>query len=923
MAKKIKYRATKKTIRWQVMFFVFPFLCESVFCQLQYSTFEEQKLGFIIGNIANDLGVSAEELSSRKFHVVSRSKKQYLNVHLETGDLYVADRIDREALCGMQQNCFLNIEAVMENPLHFYTINVEIQDVNDNSPSFSKSIFEIGISESAVIGAHFALGSAKDPDLGNNSVQSYKLGANEHFGLLEKVNMDGKKYPELVLEKPLDREKNNSSVLILSAFDGGTPLKTGTSLIKIVVTDVNDNYPLFNKDTYRVTLSENAPVGFLVTELHATDADEGSNAQITYLFHDIPENAHEIFSINPLNGSVKIIGKLDYEVATSYEMTVEVKDGGGLVSYCKLLIQVSDVNDNAPDILITFFLDTIPEDSPVGTVIALVNLDDLDSGENGEVVGQISESLPFHLISSSGNYYKLVTSMDLDREKTSEYNITIKAEDKGSPQLTNSKTIRLILTDVNDNDPVFDKTNYIAYIQENNPSGNSFYKVHATDLDINENGKVVYMILIDNIEDIPISSYVSINTVTGVVYAQRSFDYEKLREFNIQVMAKDSGSPSRSANATVKICITDQNDNAPKILYPSQESEAASVYEFIPHFSTKGYLVTKVVAVDADSGHNAWLSYHLLQVLDPSFLIIGQDTGEIRTTRDLQETDARRQKVVVMVKDNGYPIMSSTVTLHLVVAENFQQVVPEVINHHIESDTQSKATFYLVISIALISILFIFTVILAVISKCRKQSSPTALSRDLYPQVALRCPSVFSDGTLPFPYTYDVCVTLDSRQNEVAYLKPVQNVPTDNLIDTDDSVSTNDLPKDNLISASTVQAQPNADWRFSQAAQKPGPSGTQPTEEAGVWPNNQFETERLQAMILASANEAAEGTSGLGGGTGTMGLSARYGPQFTLQHVPDYRQNVYIPGSTLTPTNGGGKREGKGNKKKSSKKDKK
>uniref|UniRef100_A0A1B8XT46 Cadherin domain-containing protein n=1 Tax=Xenopus tropicalis TaxID=8364 RepID=A0A1B8XT46_XENTR len=489
-------------------------------------------------------------------------------------------------------------------------------------------------------------------------------------------------------------------------------------------------------------------------------------------------------------------------------MTVEAKDGGGLVSYCKLLIKVSDVNDNAPDILITSFSYTIPEDSPVGTVIALVNLDDLDSGENGEVVGQIPESLPFHLISSSGNYYKLVTSMNLDREKTSEYNITIKAEDKGSPQLTNSKTIQLILTDVNDNAPVFDHINYVAYIQENNPSGSSFFRVHATDPDINENGKVIYMILTNNIEDIPISSYISINTVSGVLYAQRSFDYEKLREFYIQVMAKDSGSPSRSANATVKICITDQNDNAPKILYPSQDSEAASVFEFIPHFSTKGYLVTKVVAVDADSGHNAWLSYHLLQVPDPSFLIIGQNTGEIRITRDLQETDALRQRIVVMVKDNGYPMLSSTVTLNLVVAENFQQVLPEITNQHIDTESPSNATFYLVISIALISILFIFTVLLAVISKCRKQSSPTALhplSRDLYPQVALRCPSVFSDGTLPFPYTYDVCVTLDSRQNEVAYLKPVQNVPTDNLIDTDDSVSANNPLKDNLISASIAQ----------------------------------------------------------------------------------------------------------------------
>uniref|UniRef100_A0A803JLV9 Protocadherin gamma-B5 n=2 Tax=Xenopus tropicalis TaxID=8364 RepID=A0A803JLV9_XENTR len=122
-----------------------------------------------------------------------------------------------------------------------------------------------------------------------------------------------------------------------------------------------------------------------------------------------------------------------------------------------------------------------------------------------------------------------------------------------------------------------------------------------------------------------------------------------------------------------------------------------------------------------------------------------------------------------------------------------------------------------------------------------------------------------------------------------------------------------------------MQAQPNADWRVSQA-QRPGPSGAQPTEESGVWPNNQFETERLQAMILASANEAAEG-SAIGGGTGTMGLSARYGPQFTLQHLPDYRQNIYIPGTTSTLTNAAGKGKSAapsgGNKKKSGKKDKK
>ncbi|XP_075066097.1 protocadherin gamma-B4-like isoform X44 [Mixophyes fleayi] len=529
---------------------------------------------------------------------------------------------------------------------------------------------------------------------------------------------------------------------------------------------------------------------------------------------------------------------------------------------------------------------------------------------------------------SSNNYYKLETAGPLDRETNSTYNITIIAEDEGSPPMVTKKMIYITISDVNDNPPVFDKSIYVSYIPEHTPAGTSVHSVHASDPDDRKNAQIVYSIVNTNIDNIPVSSFISINSMTGVIYAQRSFDYEQLREFQFQVMAKDSGSPPLSSNVTVRICIIDKNDNAPKILYPSPDTEGSALFEFIPHSAEKGYLVTKVIAVDADSGHNAWLSYHLLQVPDPSLFTIGQHTGEIRIGRDLPETESLRQKIVVLVKDNGVPSLSATVTLNLVVAENFQLFEPEIRRQPSHSDTPSNTTFYLVIAIALISILFIVIVLATIIYKCHKTNTPTsfeARSRNVYPQFTLGCPSEISDGSLPFPFSYDVCVTLDSKQNEIAYLKPVQNVPTDNLIDTGDSAVGINSTQANLSTISIVQqAQPNTEWRFSQA-QRPGPSGAQPTEEAGVWPNNQFETERLQAMILASANEAAEGTSGLGGGTGTMGLSARYGPQFTLQHVPDYRQNVYIPGSTLTPTNPGGKRDGKGggNKKKSGKKEKK
>ncbi|XP_040200867.1 protocadherin gamma-B1-like isoform X43 [Rana temporaria] len=902
----------------QVVFILYFFIFKHIYAQLHYFLPEELKQGSPVGNIAKDLGLNAKELSQRHFHVITQGKIQYFNVNLENGELYIAEKIDREMLCGIKLTCIISFEAVIENPLHLYTIKVEIQDVNDNPPSFSKNVFDIVISESALPGVRLSLGRAQDPDLGDNSVQKYTISNNDYFALEERVASD----LELILEKSLDREKQGLYELILTAWDGGKPPKTGNALIKIIVHDVNDNFPKFTKNTYQISIKENAPAGFPVLQLNAVDEDEGSNAQITYSFRDIPENARQIFTIDSVNGDITLIGNLDYEVTESYEITVEAKDGGGFAAHCKVTILITDINDNAPEMLITSLSSKVPEDAQPDTVIALIRVQDLDSGENGEVTCEISDNMFFKLILSSSSYYKLLTSINLDRERTSEYYILIRAFDNGSPQLSTNKTIHLTVLDVNDNPPIFGKASYLVCIQENNLQGTSIHSLHASDYDINENAKISYSIISDNIEGIPVSSYVSINSVTGIIYAQRSFDYEQLREFQFQAMAKDTGSPPQSSNVTVRICIIDKNDNTPKILYPSPDTEESALFEFIPHSAEKGYLVTKVIAVDADSGHNAWLSYHLLQIPDPTLFIIGQHNGEIKVGRSLPDTDSIRQKIVVMVKDNGVPSLSSTVTLNIVVADHFQQIAPEMKRQPSYSDS-SNMTFYLVVSIAMISLLFIITVIIMVIYKCRKPNISTTfgtVGRNVYPQFTLGCPSEISDTSLPFPFTYDVCVTLDSKQNEIAYLKPAQNVPIDNLIDTGDSIVANSIAE----AGTQQQAQPNADWRISQA-QRPGPSGAQPTEEAGVWPNNQFETERLQAMILASANEAAEGTSGLGGSTGTMGLSARYGPQFTLQHVPDYRQNVYIPGSTLTPTNAAGKRDGKGggNKKKSGKKDKK
>ncbi|XP_069825446.1 protocadherin gamma-B1-like isoform X37 [Dendropsophus ebraccatus] len=713
-------------------------------------------------------------------------------------------------------------------------------------------------------------------------------------------------------------------------MDGGKPMRSGTALISIIVTDVNDNFPIFTQSVYKVSVNENTPVNTTILTVTSTDKDEGVNGQVTYSFSKTSGNFHRsgTFSINPVTGDIKTYSKLDFEVMQNYEISVQAKDGGGLVARCKVLVEVIDENDNAPEISITSFSTPIPEDAAPETIIALIKVNDRDSGVNGEVDCKLIGDVPFNLISSSADYYRVVTAGPFDREKVSSYNITIVVTDRGSPPISSRRTITLEISDVNDNPPLFKKSSYFAYVQENNLPGASIYSIQAMDLDTGDNAKIIYSI--SNVDtDLPVTAYLSINIETGVMYAQRSFDYEQQNEFLIQVSARDNGSPSLSSNTTLTIRIVDQNDNAPQILYPSAESDGSTMFEMVPFSSEPGSLITKVVAVDADAGHNALLLYHFRPVLESPFFTISQHTGEIRTSRIFQEKDTLNHKITVIVKDSGDPCLSSSVTINLVIGNNFQQVAPKFQNKVTEEEQQSNLQLYLVIGLAVISLLFIITVLLVIISKYKK-SKPLpmfgALSSNLYPPVDPRMLSQNINGTLTLPYSYNVCVALDSTENDFAYMTPNQNVPVENLIDADDSGLGNETL--NVANSSIQQGQPNTDWRFTQT-QRPGPSGTQqPTEEAGVWPNNQFETERLQAMILASANEAAEGSSAMGGGTGTMGLSARYGPQFTLQHVPDYRQNIYIPGTTSTLTNAAGKRDGKagapsGNKKKSGKKEKK
>ncbi|XP_032951867.1 protocadherin gamma-B5 isoform X17 [Rhinolophus ferrumequinum] len=910
---------------------LFPFLL-SLFCpalseQIRYRIPEELPEGSVVGNLAKDLGLSVGELPTRKLRV--SSEKPYFTVSAERGELLVGSRLDREQICGKKPVCALEFEAVAERPLNFYHVNVEIEDINDHTPKFMQSSFELQISESTLPGMRFILEVAEDADIGLNSLQNYKLSLSPSFSLINKEKQDGSKYPELTLEKSLDREQQSYHRLVLTALDGGDPPLSGTTELRIQVTDANDNPPVFNQEVYRVSLPENVPPGSTVLQVSATDLDEGINSEVTYSF----KRTGQVFHLNSKSGEITTLSTLDFEEIKEYSIVVEGRDGGGLVGQCTVEVNIQDENDNSPEVTFHSVVEMILENAVPGTLIALIKIHDQDSGENGEVYCRLEGEVPFQIISSSKNSYKLVTDGTLDREQTPDHNVTITATDRGKPPLSSSTTITLHIGDVNDNAPVFQQSAYVVHVPENNPPGASIAQVSASDPDLGPNGHVSYSIVASDLEPRALSSYVSVSAQSGVVFAQRAFDHEQLRAFELTLQARDQGSPALSANVSLRVLVGDRNDNAPRVLYPALGPDGSALFDTVPRAAQPGYLVTKVVAVDADSGHNAWLSYHVLQASEPGLFSLGLRTGEVRTARALGDRDAARQRLLVAVRDGGQPPLSATATLLLVFADSLQEVLPDLGDRPASPDPQAELQFYLVVALALISVLFLLAVILAVALHLRR-SSRLSTGGYFQPGLCVKSgPAVtpnYSEGTLP--YSYNLCVA-HTGKTEFNFLQCNEQLSSGQDILCGDSSGAlfplcNSSESTSHPETLTAQAPPNTDWRFSQA-QRPSTSGSQNGDETGTWPNNQFDTEMLQAMILASASEAADGSSTLGGGAGTMGLSARYGPQFTLQHVPDYRQNVYIPGSNATLTNAAGKRDGKapaggnGNKKKSGKKEKK
>ncbi|XP_069388112.1 protocadherin alpha-5-like isoform X17 [Paralichthys olivaceus] len=853
--------------------------------QIRYSIAEEAKEGTVVGNIAKDLGLEMNALKERGCRIVEGSTESFFHVNQNDGILYIDRIIDREKVCERSSVCLINLKTVLENPLEIHYVTVEVLDVNDHSPGFSSTELRLEISESVLPGLRLQLQAARDPDVGQFSVQEYKLSNNDHFRLEVKDRGKDGKIPVLVLLKTLDRETKKSHKMLLTAIDGGKPSKSGTAELVIDVLDINDNMPVFTDDPYSVFLEENSPIGTTVIKVNATDLDEGSNGEIIYsLGNNVNNRIRELFRIDPNTGDIIVKELIDFELGESYEIDIQASDKGSapLRTDKSVVVNIVDLNDNTPQIEVTSFSKAIPEDARLGTTVALISVLDKDSGLNGKVICSFVEDVPFKLSpSTQDNMYSIVTKSRLDREKQSVYDVTVVAKDAGEPSLSSEKSITVVISDVNDNSPEFLESPYAYYVAENNSPGASLFSVRASDRDEGDNSRVLYHILRDGKDHSKLNSFnLNINSENGDIMGLKSFDFETVKTFQFHVVASDSGTPSLSSNVTVNVFILDQNDNAPVILYPVSSNGSAEGVEEIPRNVNAGHLVTKVRAYDADIGYNGWLLFSLQEVTDHSLFGLDRYTGQIRTLRSFTETDEAEHKLLILVKDNGNVSLSATATVIVKVVEPKEAFAASDVKSSTKADEDNNVTFYLMITLGSVSALFLISIIVLISMQCSKSTDFTSKY--------LQEPNY--DGTL--------CHSIQYRSGDKRYMLVGPRMSIGSTIVPGSHANTLVLP-DRRGTSGEPKA-PNADWRYSASLRAGGVmQSSVHMEESSVmqgaqgvlvqnWPTASSAAARYVTLHCASAQltdglarqdaEGGEVSPPMGAGVDSNSWHFRYGP---------------------------------------------
>uniref|UniRef100_UPI00398F78D5 protocadherin Fat 3-like isoform X1 n=2 Tax=Pristiophorus japonicus TaxID=55135 RepID=UPI00398F78D5 len=429
-----------------------------------------------------------------------------------------------------------------------------LEDVNDNPPVFSSSHYTESVYENTVIKVLLAKVEATDPDLGPNRNVEYTLvdSADGFFSI--------DKYSGIIsLEKALDREQQALYNLTVKATDQGVSWKLSTfATITIIVLDINDNPPVFERRDYLATVAEDVALGTEILAVYAASKDIGANAEIAYNIRS--GNEHGKFKIHPQKGIISVIKSLNYEMCKDYYLTVEARDGGSpsLSTVTTVNVNVTDVNDNAPEFSREIYNAVISEDASIGDSVVMVLAEDWDSQTNAQIRFSVVNGDPYNDFNISPVTGLIKVKERLDREKVSGYSLTVQAKDSGIPPMSSTVTVNIDVSDINDNPPDFIPANYSAVIQENKSVGTSILQLSVTDQDSSHNGPpFTFTILAGN------DGKEFVLDQQGVLRSATVFNQKYTTEYLLRVQAKDSGKPPLTSFTYILVRVIEESIHKP------------------------------------------------------------------------------------------------------------------------------------------------------------------------------------------------------------------------------------------------------------------------------------------------------------------------------------------------------------------------
>lgn len=621
--------------------------------EVTYNLEEETKRGVLVGNVAEDAGLSNVNNPTFSLFQAGYPAAKWFSITEDLGELHTNATIDRDTICEFQDQCVLNLVAVAsteDGDFHKIKIYVNIIDINDNSPTFSKSVVSLQISEDTAINFSYSLEGAVDLDTGNNSVERYEIPSHDSpFHTAADKFSDGRSMLKLILKQTLDRETHPSYLIQVVAYDGGTPPKTGSMTVNITVGDINDNYPIFSKPSYNITIMDDLPVESVVVKTFASDKDEGINGEVQYrLDPRQTEDIFQIFHMNSTTGEIYLKESLISGSRENYNILIEATDLGNqpLISKSQVFVRVQDNHNNFPVINVNVLSgsDTaeVSEHASQGTVVAHVAVKDPDTGANGLVTCDVISDY-FKIQKFEENEYKVVVFASLNREMRDNYEVTVNCRDAGSPPRETNFTFPVIVVDENDNPPRFERQTYNANILENNDIDISLLTVSATDDDIGVNADLRYSVSEEA------QNLASIDALSGSLRLKIALDREQHSQISFYVYATDSGDVPLTGTATVNIIVKDANDNAPT--YPDK----ISTFVVTENIAAPRVIGT-VSAFDKDEGINSEVRHYLMTSNTgelPPFEV--KENGTVLVTRSLDRETVALYELQIMAMDRGSP----------------------------------------------------------------------------------------------------------------------------------------------------------------------------------------------------------------------------------------------------------------------------